>query len=189
PTIGDTTLTLGSLPYCSPKCCFTSFTWSSDKTVSNRLTAISLLSPERTIDFASKPSTSKPSSISSVVNDSSASTSTLVPLVKSIQVFILKTVKEITPTITLANEAYRNFFRCCTTSIFRFMNVASFSSFAAISLIDFFFTPNHVGRFFKNGLRIQSESNNRVQKTAVRKLTRILIIKIVANPLTELVPK
>src|SRR5699024_9869154 len=188
PTIGETTLTLGSFPYLSPKNCLTSFTFSLDNTVSKRLTAITFLSPEMTIDLASKPNSSKPSLISSELSALSANTSTRVPLVKSIPGLSWKRASEIPPSTTIKVEAIKNFLRCWTTLTLRFINVASFSSFAAMSLIESFLTPNHVGRFFKNGLLIQSCINNLVPNTAVMKLTKILTINMVANPLIELVP-
>src|SRR5690625_7094042 len=52
-----------------------------------------------------------------------------------------------------------------------------------------FLTPNKPGRFFKNFVFIHKLKSNLVPKTAVIKLTKILMINRVAKPLTELVPK
>src|SRR5699024_2448700 len=189
PTIGDTTLTLGSCSYFSIKQSFTVLISASDKTVSYRITPISLFSPDKTTDFAVKPNSSVACSISSVVKLLSDKTSTREPLVKSMPGFNCKNVSEITPITTTVIVVVKIFLRCFTISTRRLKMVGSTSSFAEICWMSEAFTPNHPLRFVKNPLVTHKPRKNLVPNTAVKKLNKILTINIVANPLTELVPK
>src|SRR5699024_4320187 len=152
-------------------------------------TAISLFSPDKTMDFGSNFNCAKSSSIISSVNGSSAKTSILEPLVKSIPGFNFKNVRESTPKTTKLVVAIKIFLRCLTILGERLKIVGSTSSSVSRSWICDGFTPNQPFRLVKRPLSTHKPRSNLVPYTAVKKLTNILTINIVANPLTELVPK
>src|SRR5699024_8315992 len=145
--------------------------------------------PDVTIDLASKSNSFIASSIDAVVIVSSDKISTREPLVKSIPGFNCKNDKDAIPIIINEIVKVKIFLRCFTISTRRRKIVGSTSLFLPISSISFFLTPNQPLRFVKKPLWIHKLNNNLVPNTAVKKLIKILTINIVANPLTEIVPK